>query len=209
MRTVKPNSGGILKRVLLLALIAVLPVPAEAVAAPYEPNDNIGQATAISGGGSYSGTVETVNDEDWFVFYTSGQRQIQIDATGVTGGECSFVLVGFHDAQGDSITSTGLDNENWTYSYTTARASRYYLVLQGQYGAGCSYEFSIQPGDALTTKQCFTALTLQKLRSSDARKLERKVRRARSRTVRRRYTRQLRRVRKLLKSAQRTVDASC
>lgn len=69
--------------IIVVLAVLMLALPTASVASgPYEPNDNINQAAGpLAGGTSYSGAFETTNDEDWFVFYTVGQVQMDIAVT--------------------------------------------------------------------------------------------------------------------------------
>ena len=45
----------------------------------YEPNDAFNQAYGpLVGGQNYDGQKETSNDQDWYFFNTTGQRQVGI-----------------------------------------------------------------------------------------------------------------------------------
>jgi hypothetical protein len=87
----------------MLAL-ALLAVPATAAADQYEPNDSPLQAWGpIMANTTYVTTRDTINDQDWFVFYVPYHEQVTIALTDSGGDLGTYVyLVG---ADGNTVDS--------------------------------------------------------------------------------------------------------
>lgn len=131
---------------------------------PHEPNDSVaGAAGPLNGGQIYDGGLETPNDEDYFFFYSSSARQIDITFDVVPTPACTSTSTAYrgmslyliNDA-GTRVAST-LDQAKPTdpahhILYTTSGPAKYYLrVWNGTSTsvAGCTYTLRIDPADAL------------------------------------------------------------
>ena len=151
------------KATLILAVAMIwLLLPTHAFAAAFEPNDDIGTAIGpLLGEMSYSGALETEQDEDWFWVPIAGQQQIDFSAV-FNGAGCWLEEGHAHarllDSAGKELTdfyaiSQGEDGRPQEFHYTTPPEARAYYVQF--YGAGgsaelCSYSFQISPATAIS-----------------------------------------------------------
>jgi hypothetical protein len=115
-----------------------------------EPNESAEQALGpLLGGVSYTGEIQTQNDEDWFKFYTApGIHQFDVAMTRLSGCETSVLL------------QSPLKNENkqlypptdeWRHFTETSQAAGVYFLEVSGGCVGTRYEFVIEPAEALTT----------------------------------------------------------
>jgi opacity protein-like surface antigen len=135
---------------LALAATALLALPS-AAAADVEPNDGITQTEGpLTGGTTYSGSLSTENDEDWYSFYVSSQTQLDVSLSVPAGSACDprFTL---SDTDGGFIESERVDpNETFHFRYTTAAGTnRYLLSVSGCQGA--TYQFSLNPAASIVS----------------------------------------------------------
>jgi hypothetical protein len=140
----------------VLVIFASLPVVTANAAGEYEPNDDIAAAIGpMVGERSYSGTLETEQDEDWFWMAIAGQQQITFNAqfrddVCWLGGQAEASLI---DQSGKEITemeAIGRDEDNGVQSfhYTTPPVARaYYVRVAGAGGDDelCRYDISVSP----------------------------------------------------------------
>ena len=89
----------------------------------------------VSVGGSVTGEIETVGDEDWFAVTLTGGVTYQFDLEGSpTGaGSLSDPLLGLYDASGNFITfddDGGVDT-NSQLSYTASTGGTYFVAAAG------------------------------------------------------------------------------
>jgi hypothetical protein len=135
-------------------LIATAPGPG---ALPTgEPNDMRTQAFGpLLGGTAYAGQFDTVNDPDWFVFYTAPQQPLDIAITKIGDGCSTYISAelfdsdGMHvegEASGASISSDQTDHLNFT---TPLAAARYYLELGPSNCVGNDYQLRADPAGSL------------------------------------------------------------
>lgn len=98
------------KRASIAALaVAALALGAAPVAAadPYEPNDSAVTATGpVMANVDYSTTIDTQNDEDWFVMYVPGHEQLTLIVSGQ--------LIGVDLANAGTSWPGGHDGYGWT-----------------------------------------------------------------------------------------------
>lgn len=154
--------------VTVLPASAVIAGPATLPAHPTgEPNENMSQAIGpLAGGVAYSGSIQTVNDEDWFTFITApGSHQMDIafaDAASGSdagsGANCDApiaeVLNSNDKAAGgsDAPGSIFIPYDSWShYQFTAPGAGRYYIHIDQNGCIGAQYEFIVNPTSALTT----------------------------------------------------------
>lgn len=145
---------------------AMLTLSASAEAAgEFEPNDSRDTAHGpLAGGKAYTGTFETGNDVDWYVFYIKTYSQMDFSSTGV-GSDCPHYSASLRllDRDGKYVGAfdPGKDGET-NHLYLTLEPGRYYLeVDDGYYGActGDAYRFRIDPVTAVTTsRECGEAI---------------------------------------------------
>jgi hypothetical protein len=141
----------------LAAIFAVggmfsLGLTASAGAQSYEPNDGFNQAYGpLVGGQNYDAALETSNDQDYYYFNTSGQRQLDITMTGLSsgcGGGAKLIDVDGEDITSWSASFSGQQTGHLTY---TSPARRQYGI-RVSVNVGCPYRLKVAPADALTTE---------------------------------------------------------
>lgn len=126
--------------VLAAALLLIISVD-RAHAAAYEPNDSVATATGpLQSGVDYTAAIETVNDQDWFVFYTTGVTQLDISLLGLHPEECFGPEVALSDASGETIEQShyAARNETEHILYTAPKAGTYYLSVYEYHIAPCA-----------------------------------------------------------------------
>ncbi|MDX6628292.1 MAG: hypothetical protein QOH00_538 [Gaiellales bacterium] len=137
----------------MLAVVGIaLAAPAVAEASgEYEPNDTPYTAAGPIADGTYSATIETANDQDWYRVDTSQRDvQIQIDTTNDSGcGSCSLLL-SITDSQGSNLDDTGTyanaehGGETAHAAYTLREPGTYYLsVTSNARPSGVPYHFTM------------------------------------------------------------------
>jgi hypothetical protein len=94
-------------QVLLAALCLVIVMPGSAVAAgPYEPNDTAGQAWGpLHGSVDYNAAIETIVDQDYYVFYSPGVQQVILTASTTAPGRPGY----FDQGIGMQISGPGIN----------------------------------------------------------------------------------------------------
>jgi hypothetical protein len=112
-----------------------------------EPNELVDQASGpLVGGTTYTGTIETANDVEWFYFYTAaGTHQLDISSTGMSG--CSVEL------------RLGADEISPSQDYvshitrTVYGAERHLLSVNEDTDScvGSDWQFRIDPPEAVTS----------------------------------------------------------
>jgi hypothetical protein len=136
------------RRLPLLAVLCLIASfgPAAVARADTEPNNALVQAEGpISGGTSYSGSLATRDDKDWYVFYVQGQQQLHVSSTtSASDGDCGETRVADTDGKGDMPSD-----------FTTPPGMTRYFVEVWNSETGCpntvSYSFQIDPGSAVVT----------------------------------------------------------
>lgn len=144
---------------LLIAFFALLPVTAANAVGEYEPNDDIVAATGMVGERSYSGTLETEQDEDWFWLPIAGQQQITFNAQFLDDvcwldGQANARLI---DQSGKEIAdleaiSKDEDNGVQSFHYTTPPVAKaFYVRVAGASGNEdlCRYNISVSPATSV------------------------------------------------------------
>ena len=137
--------------VMTLALMLALP----AVASANSASQAIGPLHANT---DYSGTLSTIVDENWYVFYSPSVQQLVLSSftTGASGSQCLFVI------------GPGGD---WEYcaSGSSPVANRYMAIKQGVYYVRIKtysqsssqigpYKFRLVPSSGFVTQTCNDAL---------------------------------------------------
>jgi hypothetical protein len=120
---------------------------AVAQADPYEPNDT--QVTAygpLAEFTQYTGTIDTSNDQDWFVFYIKDRQQVTFSANGTPGPILEVIAPnGSH-----ILIRSAASNVN--YAVTLDRGA-YYIEFLCRRG-GSTYSFSIVAAEPLSNREC-------------------------------------------------------
>lgn len=155
--------------------LAAMAFSADAFAQAYEPNDSFAQASGpLEGGTDYTAKVETSNDLDYYYFNTSGQRQLDIAVTAISGCGDSGVPPYFKllDFEGDQLDSTVIYNGSsgnntrhilWSAPYAT----QFVLATNYSVSTGCQYRFRIDPPSSVTTGSPGVAVDVAASRNPD------------------------------------------
>jgi hypothetical protein len=131
---------------------------------PYEPNESVTQAWGpMAGGAAHDAAIETSNDEDWFYFYTAGQRQFEVVLTyrsKAGPNSYSSARVILRERDGDEIESAYVDEDEddriGRITFTSSGSAKYNLSVTGE--EGVRYSVQVNPADALTPEppvECF------------------------------------------------------
>lgn len=149
--------------IVLALLVPAIGLPAVAAAAPYEPNDSFAQAHGpLQGGTDYSAAKDTDNDEDYYYFNTSGQRQLDISVIR-TNAACDQpsipplrVYLELLDDEGTVVQdvdfgSYGVNPGVPAHILHTSPGPQQYVLRTRNLPTGCTYRFRIDPPDAVTT----------------------------------------------------------
>jgi hypothetical protein len=115
----------------------------------YEPNDDkVHPFGPLSANQIYgNGVIDTSNDEDWFVFCTTGHQQLTVDFTpeNDTDAGCSGIEATLDDADGndvgDGYTAPNV-NETGHITYTAPSAARYFVLVDSG-SPGCKYALRV------------------------------------------------------------------
>jgi hypothetical protein len=173
-----------------------------------EPNDGITQADGpVTGGTANTGAIETSNDEDWYVFYVAGRRQLDIATTQTSCSNPDPDCYGgigaeLRDGDGDSIDSTGNIYVNTTrHIRRSVSTGRYFVVVSGDQGP----RYSMTVNGSLASKECFEARRDQGHFSRRASRLRKKLRRRGSAKLRRAYQQ----ARRQLAAAKQRAASAC
>jgi hypothetical protein len=133
--------GAITSAAAALVLLAAAGAPTAAHGAAYEPNDSADTATGpLQSGGAYEAAIETFNDEDWFVFYTTGITQLNISLLGLGPEDCFGPEMDLTNPAGDEIDETGNADRNETERilYTAEKAETLYVAVTPYNVAPCA-----------------------------------------------------------------------
>ncbi len=201
------------------ALVVALACASGAQAAPFEPNDNLGQAYGpLVGDVDTAGAFETTNDNDYFYFYTSGQVQFQVEVK-LLSSECSFFADVLRGDSGKGIIGDVLDP--WgdaikTYTYTSPGPRKYYLALTHG-SCGEQYSFKLSPASAFTTNvpplafsaECVIAKGAVDVWTIRLAKAIKRYKRTRSKSKKRRRARDVRIARARLHKAVQRSNSAC
>jgi hypothetical protein len=126
---------------------------ATVASADTEPNNGIAEAEGpVSGGVNYSGTIDTGNDIDTYVFYVSGEVPLSVHVASASN-RCLNVTLGDTDngtLQSATLFEKEVEGANLTYT-TTAGVNRFYLQFESCDEATGAYSFSISPGAAIVS----------------------------------------------------------
>jgi len=148
-----------------IGLVAASP----AGAAPYEPNETIAQAKGpLNGGESYSAAIENADDADYYYFNVVGQRQLDITITRAAGYCDGYLTLRNPDGEyirEASIPDPGDSSQINHLLFSSSGNSQY--VLQARADTGCSYTFTINPADAVSSAAPGVVVTLNALKGAD------------------------------------------
>jgi hypothetical protein len=134
----------------LVVSLALLCVPASALA-DVEPNNGLLQAEGpVAGGVAYPGVSATDNDVDWYMFYANSQVELDIQVTSPDAewDECYVTLRGADGGFIDSMYVT--KNSVYHFRYTTPPGvNRFYISARCP--TGRHYQFTINPAGGVTS----------------------------------------------------------
>jgi hypothetical protein len=198
------------------------PVPSPA--ATREPNDSVADAFGpIAGATAYGGTIDTVNDKDYYELLVPAGKQLDVAVTKVGDG-CgpSIDAALFTDETGDDVrTATVNSNTTEHLTATPDFDSTYYLRVSGSC-AGNPYQFRADPADALvrtfyvpstpthhTSSACKRARSKVKSAAKAYRKAKSRYRHAHGRGAKVRAKKKYRSAGRKLRSARRHMNAVC
>jgi hypothetical protein len=119
--------------------------------AETEPNNRLIEAEGpLVGGQTYTGALASQNDSDWFIFYVSGQVELELAATATTD-TCWNAYVTLLDADGDEVSELSIDGATpESIRYTTPPGTtRYYVHVSCSGGGTWGYQFSVTPAAAI------------------------------------------------------------
>lgn len=147
-----------------ILMFAILILAASAQAAnEYELNDTRDSAYGpLAGGTAYTAGIETLNDEDWYLFYIKTYSQMDFSATMVKTSEFEdAVRLSLYDKDGLEVDSFRAGYLNITkHRLLTMSAGRYYIRVEAaDAGPGDRYRFRIDPAASITTsRECGEAI---------------------------------------------------
>ncbi len=147
-------------RTMVTALIASVVLglaAAPAIAAdPYEPNDSPIQATLIHGATDYNGSIDTIVDQDWYVFYSPGVQQVILSfstATRVGWNQNVDVIA----PDGSPVFRQQASSGSPFTHYLAVTQGRYYVRIYlggtSQYELG-PYVLRLVPSDRFVNQTC-------------------------------------------------------
>jgi hypothetical protein len=123
-----------------------------------EPNESSAQAAGpLAGGVTYSGSIDTDNDEDWFFFYTTpGTHQLDLVATNPALDSCDFFdganVTLYRDGSSESLGSTSPDSNTIGHvRVTVTGADRFLVQVTGGGCLGAHWQFRVDPPEAVST----------------------------------------------------------
>lgn len=118
--------------------------------ADTEPNNEIIEAEGPLSAQTYTGSIQTEQDEDWYWVQLGSQQQVTFKVEELPSASC-HTIVSFQllDYWGNKITQLDpwyQEPDEEEYHYTTAVGGGiYYIKAFGLNAAGCGYGFSITP----------------------------------------------------------------
>jgi hypothetical protein len=146
------SSAAAFRLVTLLLALLIVGGSATSASADNEPNNGIAEAEGpVSGGVNYTGTIDTTNDIDTYMFYVSGEVPLSVHVSNASSNCVTATLGDTNNAtlQGASLLKMG---ESAELTYTTAAGvNRFYLQFEGCYEDTGQYSFSIAPSSAIVS----------------------------------------------------------
>jgi hypothetical protein len=144
------------------ALVSGPPMPAGEPTA--EPNESSRRPWGpLSPSTWYAGSIETSNDEDWFLLYTRpGVHQLDVSVLGKRSASCYFSDASVELRSSRNHLSSARLGDAISHMRHTVRGARRLLVrIYGVEGGGCGYLVSAGPPGAVTVtpprNECATA----------------------------------------------------
>lgn len=148
---------------LAMALSVGLLASAQAEAAgEWEPNDSyIEAAGPLVAGTTYSGTLETSNDRDYFYFYLPQLTQLRFRLTNTSKADvyiCSEIKHQYLDRV-ETVRDTYLnvDDGQSKNGAVTLDPGKYYFIVECPGAVGEKYEFLLEPAGVTSTYAPFAA----------------------------------------------------
>jgi hypothetical protein len=162
-------------------------VPSAIAAGPYEPNNTITTATRVMGGTDYTAALETANDVDFFQFFVTERRLVDISIS-ATGNRYGVDFLIGRDGVG---VVDGLFDGTTVHRVLTLDPGRYVIKFLAVYDTPDTYQFRIDPANALVTKACYDATVAERQAANEVAAARRQVRHARGRRAKARANRVL------------------
>lgn len=135
------------------ACVAREDVPGDADQA-FEPNEQADEAWGpLKGGQTYSGRLDTTNDEDWFTFCLADTTQLRARlqlGRDEQGNECLNTLAVLEDETNGEVADVRPYQRPAAYIKYTAEAGRYFLRIYDLGGTECDWKLRLTPPDAVT-----------------------------------------------------------
>jgi hypothetical protein len=203
-------------RCLAATALCCVPAAPALAQAPYEPNDLVTQAPVLAGGRDYVAAFETGNDEDYFQFFLTERTQMDISVTHTgVATDCNYRSQhswAVQQEDGTALFSDAVGRNETSRALQTMNMGRYVFKHSGSYcgGPSVTYQFRIEPADALVTKACYDANVGERRAIRNVTLARRAVTRARRRpALRRRYARVLAQRRATLRRNAGAVRSAC
>jgi hypothetical protein len=129
-----------------VAVVVLLAAPAAAQAdGPCGQDDTGNSACQLAFPSTSSGTLQTSNENDYYVFKAQAGQELFITVTDTESPSCSgcgYVDAGLYDASGNQVygASTGASEPNngitipSSFGYTVGQSGTYYLIVSGGLG---------------------------------------------------------------------------
>ena len=209
------------------SVIVVLCVPASVMAnAPYEPNNDAknaagpllnGEIYSAAIEGAYDGDLGSLDDEDWFFLYASGDTQVSLSIRNnarpkVCDPKYPQLIVGFdEDDYGETLTVRPGEQVQIDYKLS---AGKHNLGVWG-YQPVASYEIQVESDLSLSsvpvqpTSKCKKAKAKLKRVKKQYRAAKRKVRKANSRRAKRTARKKMASKRRAYQRARKSVKRTC
>jgi hypothetical protein len=119
-----------------------------------EPNESRDQGSGpLAGATTYTGAIQTQNDQDWFYLYTTpGTHQLDIAVTGIPSSCSSTPTVRLQNGDSSSDYASPYPNRISHITRTVTGAQRLDVSVNADEDAcvGDSWQFRVEPADAVT-----------------------------------------------------------
>ena len=133
------------------AVLGIGAAPALA-ADPYEPNDSPLHATLVHGSTDYNGSIDTIVDEDWYVFYSPRKQQVTLSFADTATNAQDILVTG-----PDLDFSSRIFEDHPDTSYLAVGRGRYYVRVtpaEASPGSLGDYQLRLVPSDRFVKQAC-------------------------------------------------------
>ena len=125
---------------------------------PYEPNDSALEATPVHGSTDYNASLDTIVDEDWYVFYSPGKQQVVLTMANLVGEWPSQLIEVIGPESGTGSGPWGVYKLSPLTVYLPVVKGRYYVRV---WPGGSTdpkvlgiYRLRLVPSDHFVTQAC-------------------------------------------------------